>query len=527
MDSNGPGQLPASTPESILAALRLEPTVTPEVEDRSLDRLIEQCPPEALRRAIRSRLGDLGAADGGVVLRLLEGFLDPGLADDLARALVGQPDLAPDRAWEALAVLDGAGLLANLPELLERWDELNDAIDPGDASDTLAAQLEEEPDGSWVALEGLGAIDPATRREIIASLADAPAGPGLVAFLRILTHAHDDSTRAAALDALFDPRRDDPDHRQAWADVAADHFDPRVRDRARRRLAAGGETEAEVAAFLLAAADSPARPDPELVGSLVTAVDGAGRGSVVLASRDRDAWVVASFACDVARGIVGIQGQVGADPSIIASFFDEFAAREPGELIEDDPALATALLGGSWLASGPDTNPALRFWVERTVGPTFQPHPFAGPFDADDVVTESLAMLAGPSWAILEACPSWVDRSPATFAQAEAILLRGGDATPDPRRDAGAFRYLFEHHLIGRMEHYRRLLLWMASFWNSAGDDDLARSALALAWQLADPQNAVPNHPFMIALATKSLAAAQTDLRRGGGAIRPPTRPRP
>ena len=514
MDATGPAHPPATTPEAILAALRRLAEPTPEAEDDALDRLVRGYEPAALRRALRPRLGALDDGDGGVVLRLLEAFLDPGLAADLARALVGQPDLAADRAWEALAVLDGAGRLADFPELVERWDELNDAIDPGDAALGLAEQLEEEPAGSWVALEGLGAIDPATRTEIIASQADAPAGPGLVSFLRLLAFAHDDATRLAALDVLLGPARDDDDHRRAWAEVAADHFDPKVRDRARRRLAVD-RPDVDVEDYIRATTAPAARPDPELVGSLVTAVDGAGRGSVVLAGRDRGAWVVAAFACDVERGLTGIRGQVGDAPSIVASFFDDFAATAAGERIEDDPDVAIALLGESWRLSGPGTNPALRYWIERTVGPRFTPPPFFGPFNADDVISESLTLLAGASWAILEACPTWVDRSRATFDQAEAIILRAGGLPPDPRRDAGAFRYLFEHHLIGRLVHYSRLLLWMASFWNAQGDDDLARSALALAWQLADPQNAVPNHPFIIALATKSLAAAQADLRRG------------
>ena len=40
----------------------------------------------------------------------------------------------------------------------------------------------------------------------------------------------------------------------------------------------------------------------------------------------------------------------------------------------------------------------------------------------------------------------------------------------------------------------------MASFWHASGDPDLARSALALAWQLSDPQHAVPAHPFTVEL---------------------------
>ena len=458
------------TPEAILAMLRAEPAPDADREEVYLNHLVERFPADRLGAALRARLDHLAEADGAVVLRLLEGYLTPELAAALAQALARQPDLRPDRAWEALAVLDGAGLLDSHPELAERWDELNDAIDPELATEGLADQLDEEPEGSWVALEGLGAIEPETRHQIIASLADAPTGPGLVAFLRLLTFAHDDATRAAAVEALFDPRRDDPEHRQAWAEVAHDHFDPRVVGRARRRLGVGGRTDVEVDGFLAAALAAPTRPRPELVGSLVTPVDGSGRGGVVLAARDRDRWVVVATTCDVFAGVVAVEGQVDADPASVARFFEAFAAIHPGPLVEDDLDLAPAILSGAWLLSGPGTNPALRFWIERTIGPDFWPRPPVGAFDAEDVAAESLALLAEPIWAILEACPTWVDRSTQTFNLAEAILLRGADATPDPRRDAGSYRFLFEHHLAGRMEHYRRLLLWMGSFWHAAGD---------------------------------------------------------
>ena len=98
---------------------------------------------------------------------------------------------------------------------------------------------------------------------------------------------------------------------------------------------------------------------------------------------------------------------------------------------------------------------------------------------------------------------------------AEEILLREGDSPPEPRRDAGAYRYLFEHHLRGQLELYRRMLLWMASFWQAAGDPERGRSALALAVQLADEQHAVAGHPFTVALTSRSLAAAQVRLRAG------------
>src|SRR5262249_36980092 len=114
---------------------------------------------------------------------------------------------------------------------------------------------------------------------------------------------------------------------------------------------------------------------------------------------------------------------------------------------------------------------------------------------------------------VLDACPSWLDSSSLTYELAEEIHLREGRAVADPARDAGAYRFLFEHRLLHRLERYQRMLMWMAWLWCSAGKTDLARSALALACQLSDEQYAVPSHPFTVALTTRSLEAAQAWLR--------------
>ena len=55
----------------------------------------------------------------------------------------------------------------------------------------------------------------------------------------------------------------------------------------------------------------------------------------------------------------------------------------------------------------------------------------------------------------------------------------------------------------------------MASFWDASDRPDLARSALALDRQLADPQHAVPAHPFTVELTTRSFRAARSDLGQG------------
>ena len=112
---------------------------------------------------------------------------------------------------------------------------------------------------------------------------------------------------------------------------------------------------------------------------------------------------------------------------------------------------------------------------------------------------------------VLRACPLWADRSDLTIDLAREVDLRGSGDPPDPRRDAGAYRYLFEHRFADRIELYQRMLLWMAAFWRATRQVDLGRSALALALQLADPQHAVPSHPFFIELTTMSFEAAGAD----------------
>jgi hypothetical protein len=473
--------------------------------------MVERFPAERLREAVRGRLRLLGGEDGEAILRLVEAYATPELLEELADAIEDQPDLPAERAWAALELLEGAGLFDAHPVLADRWEELNESLDPDDALETLVGQLEEEPEGSWVALQGLGAVEPEVRSEIIAGLAGFPTGSGLVAFLRLLAFAHEPTTRASALDALAGRAEFDDEHRFAWAEIAHDHPDPDVRDRASQLLEPDPD---EVIARALA---RPERANPRAIGHLVTALDGTGQGSILVASVDRGRWVVATFLCDVWKGVVDVVGQVDDDPSLVASVLEEFEATTDLDFVRDAPGLAEGLLSGSLLLCGSDTNPVLRYWLERTVGPEFLSRPFGGLVRDEELASHALEAMDDPARLILDACPDWVDASDLTYDIAEEIALRSGDSPPDPSRDAGAYRYLFEHRLLGRLEHYRRMLLWMASFWQSSGDPELARSSLALAWQLSDPQHAVPAHPFTVALTTRSLIAAQEDIshRRG------------
>jgi hypothetical protein len=374
----------------------------------------------------------------------------------------------------------------------------------------LAAQLDEGPDAAWIALQGLGAIEPSVQVEIVSGLADQPATPGLIAFLRMLAFTHEPTTRAAALDALERLPGDHPGVADAWAEIAADHPEAEVAERARERLV--GTVELSLNRVKKTSCDGP-----RLCRSLVTALDGQGKGTIVLVAEDAGTWTASAFLCDVFEGVREAVGRIGRDRDDAEGFLAEFASQPDHDAVLDVPELAIGLLAGSLLLCGPESSPALRFWLERTVGPGFQPGPFPGSLglDVDDAETVPLARAAEPARDVLDACADWLDDSDLTYDLAEELLFRDGGAPPDPVRDSGAFRYLFEHRLQGRLELYRRMLLWMASFWRSSEAPELSNAARMLAAQLADPQFDVPGHPFIVALIRRSLEHAQAGLREG------------
>ncbi len=484
-------------PESILDRLRDDRALTVDDREALLNRLVERFPADRLIAAIRGRLVDLRGGDAEVILRLVEAFGDESLFDDLGDALLAQDDLPTERAWEALTLLHTSGRLERFPELLERWDDLEESIYEG-SFEELAVQIEEEPDGSWLALQGLGAVEPEVRAEIIAGLGDQGGGPGLVEFLRLLAFAHDPATRWAALDALEEQSSDDPAVVAAWRSIARAHPDPGVAERASDQFE-GRPGGASVPAL---------REPPRLVRSLVTAVDGEGRATIVLAARDGERWAGAAFLCHVAEGIVDVAGQLGMGEAGLDQAFAALHERSEIDAIEGVPELARRLLAGSLSLCGPMASPALRYWIERTAGPEFRAEPglLLGDWDPTSLPFDEMAVRAR---AVLRACPIWADSSGLTIDLAREVALRDA-GPPDPRRDAGAYRYLFEHRLADRIELYQRMLLWMAAFWRATRQDDLGQSALALAWQLADPQHAVPSHPFFVELTTMSFEAASS-----------------
>jgi hypothetical protein len=493
------------TPDSLLDAIRESDD---EVHrDQLFDRLIARFPPEELIEAIRGRLTHLNTGEGDAVLRLVEAVRDPELLDELMEVVRRDPGLPPDRAWLALSLLDEAGRLEDDPELAERWEELVEAAGDDQAIDELAEQIEDDAEELWVPLQAIGRIEPEVRAEIVASLAERSPGPGLLEFFRVLAFAHDSATRNAALNALAGSTAGDAGVERVWAELATDHPDPEVMDEARRWLERASPTSRSQVLVR--------QTSPRLSRSLVTAVDGEGRGTIVLAAEHQGRSVVSAFSCDVLAGIVDVVGQIDEDSEMIESWLEDFATQPDRDIVENHHELALGLLSGSLLLCGPGTTPALRYWLERTVGASFLPRPFIGLIRDWDPAELPLEAVAGYARSILETCSDWLDVSYLTYELARAILLRDSHPEPDPARDAGAYRFLFERRLTDRLELYRRMLFWMASFWQAAGHGELGRAALGMAWQLSDPAHAVPAYPFTVELITRSLAQAIADLQTG------------
>jgi hypothetical protein len=234
----------------------------------------------------------------------------------------------------------------------------------------------------------------------------------------------------------------------------------------------------------------------------------------MVTSRDRGHRRTAAFSCDVSRGILDAVGEVEEEHASAGRLIDEWVHQADGNYVLDVPELAMRLLGGALAMSGPQVPGPVRAWLEATIGPGMSVPGSSATFPPPDLDATPDHDAATCAALVLDACPTWLDRSALTYELAEEIALREGTASPDPIRDVGAYRYLFEHRLIGRLDLYARMLLWMAWLWHAAGRVELSRSAFALAGELSEPQHAVPSHPFTVSLTTRSLRAAQAELRR-------------
>ena len=366
----------------------------------------------------------------------------------------------------------------------------------------IVDQLERDPQECWQAFESLETVEPELRLSIIDELSGLSSRAGAEMLLRLLSSARDPATSTAARSAL---ERIDGDSRKPLRFAP---LPPVTVD----REAGDGLSHADDERSLLVPLHAQ-RCGPGLTRCLVTPVDGRGRGSIVVSVNQRDQRRTAAFLCDVRLGISDVVGEVEPESPRAGSLIEALDQQSEGDCARDIPELALGLLAGSLMLCGPAVPPLVRDWLLGTLGPGFQP---AGlPATIPGLNPSSLAQAEMPARtvAVLDACPSWLDSSSLTFELAEEIWLRERRTTADPERDAGAYRFLFEHRLIHCLELYQRMLLWMAWLWRFLDELELSRSALALGCQLSDEQYAVPSHPFTVELTTRSLEAAQRLLR--------------
>ncbi len=381
-----------------------------------------------------------------------------------------------------------------------------DRVPPAEKSwlSEIADQLESNPQECWHAFESLETVEPELRLSIIDELSGLGFRPGAEMLLRLLSSARDPATRIAARSAL---ERMDGEAREPVRLAPAPPFEV-------EQEAVSGRWDGDERSLLVPVHTQ--RSGPRLTRCLVTPVDGRGRGSIVVSVNQRDQRRTAAFLCDVRLGICDVVGEVEPESPRAGGLIDALDQQPEGDCARDIPELALGLLAGSLMLCEPAVPPPVRDWLLETLGPGFQPAGFPATIPGLDSSSLPQAEMPARAVAVLDACPSWLDSSPLTFELAEEIWLRERRTAADPVRDAGAYRFLFEHRLIHCLELYQRMLLWMAWLWKFLDELELSRSALALACQLSDEQYAVPSHPFTVELTTRSLEAAQRLLRTAG-----------
>jgi len=303
---------------------------------------------------------------------------------------------------------------------------------------------------------------------------------------------------------------------KSWLEYhARDPFEPALAPgtKEQREKGHGRFDERDQQSVFLAAAE--VRSVRRLERSIVTPVDGRGLGSIVVSVNHNEQRRTAAFLCDVRTGIRDVVGEVEPESPWAGGLVDALSGAPDSPCARDVHELALGLLAGSLMLCGPAVPGPVRDWLAETLGPEFQPAAFPATIPGLDSGSIQSSEMPEHAAAVLDACPSWLDTSPLVFELAEEIWLREGRRAADPDRDAGVYRFLFEHRFIHRLDLYRLMLWWMAWLWRSSNEMELSRSALALASQLEDEQYAVPSHPFTVLLTTRSLKAAQARLASG------------
>jgi hypothetical protein len=371
----------------------------------------------------------------------------------------------------------------------------------------IVARLEEDPEECWPAIEALSEVEEEVRRQVLGALVAYRDRPGVHRLLHLLERTRDPVVKEAGTSGFpqdlgpadVDRRRDDSQVGcVASVPIPASAILPVL-------PVDGGGRDPMV---------EPGISSARIVRSLVAALDGEGGGMIIVSTTDQGYRRTAAFRCNVRRGLLDVAGEVEKEHPSAGRLLDEWIHQAEGDFVLDVPELAVRLLAGSLRLSRHQVPSVVRAWLDATIGPGALSAGLPTAFPIPVIQAIADVDLAARANLVLDACPDWLDRSALTYELGEEIALREGETTPDPLRDGGAYRYLFEHRLIGRLDLYARMLLWMGWVWDAAGRVELSRSAFALAGELSDEQHAVPSHPFTVSLTTRSLQAAQAELLR-------------
>ena len=433
---------------------------------------------------------------------------------------------------------DGSGIDAAEPPDPSRQLALErvpgrDGLEPEPWADppsleALIGEIDHDPGESWRAFKGLESVDVETRLKIIEGLAELDPGPGVMGLLDLLASEGDDLTRQAATIAREQLSRDEPE--SAAGEIASEPAEEEQADEGTGERASHGDGRSREI-VLRGEGPHPNRaitrwwegPRLNLMDSLVTAVDGAGRGAIGLSVSREGRRATALFLCDVVEGVQTAIGQVEEESAQAGELLSEYRASAIVPGLDGAGELGLRLLSGELMLNALPIPEQVAHWLEQTLGSSFKAQAFPAPNVGGDLEPTGNAEMLHRAEQIFDACPTWLDSSALTFELAEEIVLREGRTTADPRRDSGAFRFLFEHRIIHRLEQYGRMLLWMSGFWQQANESALARSARMFAIQLSDEGNTVPAHPFAMVLSARSLNAAQEET---GNRIGPQSGPR-
>ena len=421
-------------------------------------------------------------------------------------SLIDEADAHPE--WgEARIAAQVDALIAHFdqdllaPVLLSRFDDLHrpsgeivlrlaEAIARPDLLEALAdALITQEtlaPERLWDALnllEGTGLIE---ERPILAEWRDELEEMLVsdTSIASLLSQIEDDpESLNAALEGLS---RIEPQIRdEILAELATQPMQPGLA-KALRQFQEQGITESITRTSVPRVADvEPSR----MRGGVVSVLDADGACEIGLIAESDAGWIVARFSCHVLEGVTAIDRETLADESVARERFANLSEGLGEGAEEISPALVRVLLITS-INLGIVALPA---------------------FGLRSPPSE----IAADVRAVLAACPEWRDTSELLHDLAVEIAIRDGDAPPNPSRDAGPFRVLFEKRILPRVELYRQMLMWSATVWQETGREELSASAFRIAEALADPHNAVPGHPFLSAFMVKSLMHAQETYRAG------------